>query len=135
MTIEALSVYFVVGLVCLIIGGFWRAKTAGRGPIKPFQVLVSPYVEVVRKGWLRKRWTVRIGHHHQLFSNGIPCFEPHITITKSLCLEDLDTEKLKDIVQSVTEGLVKGTVQALVGYFDIGAPLIKGAELLCKVAA
>lgn len=77
---------------------------------KAFDIQISPYVEIIDlDSYFKKEEEVRIGYQYQLLVNGIPAFDPHITITKTERRKKSKDEKIDKLValaQSATEAAV-----------------------------
>lgn len=69
-----------------------------------YKIAVSPFREIhVDKGFIYDDEYIAIGYQYQLFVNGIPCFEPHITIIDSMLVKELNREKLDYIIKQIGE--------------------------------
>lgn len=65
-----------------------------------YKIAVSPFKDIyVDKGFFIDDEYIAIGYQYQLFVNGIPCFEPHITIIESMLVKELNREKLDYIIK------------------------------------
>jgi len=63
---------------------------------KELSVQISPWKEEIDSRTLFKnKKSVKVGYKHQLFSNGMPCFEPHITVIEEITLDQLNEEHIK----------------------------------------
>ena len=63
---------------------------------KELSVQISPWKEEMESRTLFKnKKSVKVGYKHQLFSNGMPCFEPHITVIEELTVDKLNEEHIK----------------------------------------
>jgi len=62
---------------------------------KELSVQIIPWKEEIDSSTLFKnKKSIKVGYKHQLFSNGMPCFEPHITIVE-LTIDKLNEENIK----------------------------------------
>jgi hypothetical protein len=63
---------------------------------KELSVQIIPWKEEIDSSTLFKnKKTIKVGYKHQLFSNGMPCFEPNITIVEELIVDKLNEENIK----------------------------------------
>lgn len=76
--------------------------------VNSFSVKVSPYVKVSKSGG---RWRRHVesasGYQYQLFVNGVPAFAPHIEITNTETVTQIDEEGLLKLASQATEVAVQ----------------------------
>lgn len=64
---------------------------------KEFSVQISPWKEEVdSSNFFKNRKSVKIGYKYQLFSNGLPCLEPHTIVVEELSVDKLNEENIKN---------------------------------------
>tara|TARA_R110002124_G_scaffold106808_2_gene258949 strand:+ start:212 stop:763 length:552 start_codon:yes stop_codon:yes gene_type:complete len=62
---------------------------------KELSVQIIPWKEEIDSSTLFKnKKSIKVGYKHQLFSNGMPCFEPHITVVEELTVDKLNEENI-----------------------------------------
>ncbi len=63
---------------------------------KELSVQIIPWKEEIDSSTLFKnKKSIKVGYKHQLFSNGMPCFEPHITVVEEITIDKLNEENIK----------------------------------------
>ncbi|MEA5075417.1 MAG: hypothetical protein VB139_03630 [Coriobacteriia bacterium] len=76
--------------------------------VNSFSVKVSPYVKVSKSGG---RWRSHVesasGYQYQLFVNGVPAFAPHVEITNTETVTQIDEEGLLKLASQATEVAVQ----------------------------
>ena len=69
---------------------------------KDLSIQIFPWKEETDTSTLWKnRKSVKIGYKHQLFSNGIPCFEPHISVVEEITIDKLNEENIKRVFDNL----------------------------------
>ena len=62
---------------------------------KDLSVQIIPWKEEVdSSNFFKNKKSIKVGYKHQLFSNGMPCFEPHITVVEELTVDSLNEENI-----------------------------------------
>lgn len=63
---------------------------------KEFSVQVSPWKEEIdSSNFFKNKKSVKIGYKYQLFSNGLPCLEPHTIVVDELTVDKLNEENVE----------------------------------------
>lgn len=63
---------------------------------KEFSVQISPWKEEVdSSSFFKNKKSVKIGYKYQLFSNGLPCLEPHTIVVEELSVDKLNEENIE----------------------------------------
>ncbi|MFB9058147.1 hypothetical protein ACFFU9_15490 [Mariniflexile ostreae] len=84
--------------------GFLDAETK-----KGLSIQIIPWKEEVNSSTLFKnKKSIKVGYKHQLFSNGMPCFEPHITVVEDINLDQLNEEHVHRVFDNLE--LVMNTI-------------------------
>ncbi|MFD3000392.1 hypothetical protein ACFS7Z_08485 [Pontibacter toksunensis] len=83
--------------------GFLDAETN-----KGLTVIVAPWKEEIENNtfWKNKK-SLKVGYKYQLFSNGIPCFEPHITVVEEISLDNINNENVSRAFENLESILAK----------------------------
>lgn len=69
---------------------------------KDFSVQIIPWKEEVDiSTFFKNQKTIKVGYKHQLFSNGMPCFQPHITVVEELSAESLNKENIERVIAAL----------------------------------
>lgn len=62
---------------------------------KEISVQLTPWKEEVdSSSFFKNRKSVKIGYKYQLFSNGLPCFDPHTIVVEELTVDRLNEENI-----------------------------------------
>ncbi|MGO3183231.1 MAG: hypothetical protein ACTIJ9_10395 [Aequorivita sp.] len=62
---------------------------------KEFSVQLTPWKEEVdSSNFFKNRKSVKIGYKYQLFSNGLPCFDPHRIVVEELTVDSLNEQNI-----------------------------------------
>lgn len=62
---------------------------------KELSVQIIPWKEEIDSStFFKNKKSIKLGYKHQLFSNGMPCFEPHITVVEELTVDKLNEENI-----------------------------------------
>lgn len=62
---------------------------------KELTVQIVPWKEEIDSStFFKHKKSVKVGYKHQLFSNGMPCFEPHITVVEEIQVDKLNEENI-----------------------------------------
>lgn len=62
---------------------------------KEFSVQLTPWREEIdSSNFFKKRKSVKIGYKHQLFSNGLPCFDPHAIVVEEFTVDSLNEKNI-----------------------------------------
>lgn len=62
---------------------------------KGLSIQIIPWKEEIDSSTLFKnKKSIKVGYKHQLFSNGMPCFEPHITVVEEINLDKMNEENI-----------------------------------------
>lgn len=65
---------------------------------KELSVQIIPWKEEIDSSTLFKnKKSVKVGYKHQLFSNGMPCFEPHVTVVEEITVDKLNEENINRV--------------------------------------
>lgn len=68
------------------------------------QVVVHPYIRKTKNfSLISDSYTCEVGYQYQLMVQGIPCFEPHIKITRSESYDVVNNERLGMLITAATE--------------------------------
>jgi len=63
---------------------------------KEFSVQISPWKEEVdSSNFFKNKKSVKIGYKYQLFSNGLPCLEPHKIVVDEMTVDSLNEENVE----------------------------------------
>lgn len=63
---------------------------------KELSVQVSPWKEEVdSSNFFKNKRSIKIGYKYQLFSNGLPCLEPHTIVVDELSIDKLNEENIE----------------------------------------
>ena len=91
-------------------------------------VQVMPYKKVIKDtGFFSSNDFVEIGYKYQMFSNGIPCFDPHIQISESISIKEIKEENIHLIISKVDEIISKipnPSIQVVGNVKDFGKSLL-----------
>ena len=69
---------------------------------KELSVQIIPWKEAVdSSNFFKNKKSIKVGYKHQLFSNGMPCFEPHITVVEELTVDSLNEENIKRVLTNL----------------------------------
>lgn len=62
---------------------------------KELSVQIIPWKEEIDSStFFKNKKSIKLGYKHQLFSNGMPCFEPHVTVVEELTVDKLNEENI-----------------------------------------
>ncbi len=62
---------------------------------KELSVQIIPWKEEIdSSNFFKSKKSIKVGYKHQLFSNGMPCFEPHITVVEEITVDKLNEENI-----------------------------------------
>lgn len=62
---------------------------------KEFSVQLMPWKEEIdSSSFFKNKKSVKIGYKYQLFSNGLPCFDPHTIVVEELTVDRLNEENI-----------------------------------------
>lgn len=62
---------------------------------KELSVQIIPWKEEIDSStFFKNKKSIKVGYKHQLFSNGMPCFEPHVTVVEELTVDKLNEENI-----------------------------------------
>lgn len=99
---------------------------------KELAVNIIPWKEEIDSStFFKNKKSVKIGYKHQLFSNGMPCFEPHITVVEELSVDALNEENINraftnlELVMNNIPNTGSVAVRVLGGGKDIATSLLK----------
>lgn len=69
---------------------------------KDLTVVVRPWREETENGsfWKNKK-SVKVGYSHQLYSNGVPCMDPYITVCEEVSVEKTNQDNINAALQRV----------------------------------
>lgn len=69
---------------------------------KELSVQIIPWKEEIdTSNFFKNRRSIKIGYKHQLFSNGMPCFEPHITVVEEIAADTLNEENINRVLTNL----------------------------------
>lgn len=69
---------------------------------KDLSVQIIPWKEEIdSSNFFKNKKSIKIGYKHQLFSNGMPCFEPHITVVEELSVDSLNEENINRVLTNL----------------------------------
>ena len=98
---------------------------------KELSVQIIPWKEEVDSStFFKNKKSIKVGYKHQLFSNGMPCFEPHITVVEELRVDSLNEENINramtnlELVMSKIPNTGSIAVNVLGSGKDIGKSLL-----------
>lgn len=69
---------------------------------KDLSVQIIPWKEEIDSStFFKNKKSIKVGYKHQLFSNGMPCFEPHITVVEELTVDKLNEENINRVLTNL----------------------------------
>ena len=81
-----------------------QAKLNLEEKARAFSVTVRPFIrKTSHEGWFKKFVSLEVGYQYQLLINGIPCFEPHVVISKHHEERELNKEVLDRMTRLAIE--------------------------------
>lgn len=102
---------------------------------KDLSVQIIPWKEEIDSSTLFKnKKSVKIGYKHQLFSNGMPCFEPQVTVIEEITIDALNEENVNrafknlEMVMNNIPNTGKIAVNVLGNGKDLAQSLLKLAK-------
>lgn len=93
------------------------------------KVVVHPYIRTTKNSTLlSESFICEAGYQYQLMSQGMPCFEPHIKITRSESYDVINNERLGMLITTATEA-AKLAVNVMNPAISLASDVIKEQRL------
>jgi hypothetical protein len=65
-------------------------------------VQITPWKEEIESAtFFKNKKTLKVGYKYQLFSGGMPCFEPHIIIVEELNIDKLNEDQINRVFDNI----------------------------------
>jgi hypothetical protein len=97
--------------------------------VSPLSVQMEPYYKQSKQsGIFNKKSSVEIGYQYQLLVNGIPCFEPHVTVVDSREEAEINEEviaRLKETAYQLAQAAVASKTGAAAPLFHVAKAAVK----------